>query len=93
MANYTSFQVGDKVRIRSWNDMVKEFGTDGFGDIPCCCYFVKDMKPICGDEFTITMIDDDYIYGHPSAWDISQDMIEPAGNNNVDELNFLDSYK
>lgn len=27
-------QVGDFVMIRSWDDMVKEFGTDSYGDIP-----------------------------------------------------------
>ena len=26
-------QVGDFVMIRSWDDMVKEFGTDSYGDI------------------------------------------------------------
>ena len=27
-------QVGDFVMIRPWDDMVKEFGTDSYGDIP-----------------------------------------------------------
>lgn len=27
------FKVGDRVRIRQWEDMEKEFGTDLFGDI------------------------------------------------------------
>ena len=25
------YKVGDKVRVRQWNDMVKEFGTDEDG--------------------------------------------------------------
>lgn len=28
------YKVGDKVRVRKWNDMVDEFGTDEDGDIP-----------------------------------------------------------
>lgn len=28
------FRPGDTVTIRAWDDMVKEFGTDSYGDIP-----------------------------------------------------------
>lgn len=42
-----NFKVGDKVRIRQWDDMVKEFGgTDS--QIQCSIGFLDDMKPLCG---------------------------------------------
>lgn len=37
-------RVGDKVKIREWDDMVKEFGTDENGVILCRCGFVPNMK-------------------------------------------------
>lgn len=37
-----NFKVGDKVRIRSWEDMEKEFGVDSDGDIKCN-YFLHQV--------------------------------------------------
>ena len=34
-------KVGDKVRIRSWDDMEKEFGTDSWGDIKISNNFIS----------------------------------------------------
>ena len=51
------FQVGDRVRIRSWNDMKKEFTVDDFNDIKVGdTYLVKSMKPLCGKAATIKAI-------------------------------------
>ena len=56
------FKVGDRVRIRSWDDMVKEYGLDWEGDIPTPCYFFIDkMRILCGVEATITKIDDEKV--------------------------------
>lgn len=42
-------QVGDCVRIKSWERMEKEFGTVGDPEaINCTCYFLQEMKPFCG---------------------------------------------
>ena len=38
------FKVGDLVKIRQWDDMVKEFGVDSVGDIDSCVPFVTSMK-------------------------------------------------
>ena len=57
------FKVGDKVRIRQWDDMVKEFGLIYGYRIPftktCGTTFVRDMKHLCGRTATITRIDYD----------------------------------
>lgn len=57
------FKVGDRVRIRQWDDMVKEFGLiDGYS-IPftktCKTMFVDDMKHLCGRTAIITSINYD----------------------------------
>lgn len=51
------YNVGDKVRVRQWDDMVKEFGFfDDLKkdiDIPGCT-FVNNMKKFCGRVVTIS---------------------------------------
>ena len=42
------FKVGELVRIRQWDNMVKEFGTRSTGSVNCRCLFTKGMKPLCG---------------------------------------------
>ena len=42
------FKAGELVRIRQWDDMVKEFGTTGSGSVNCNLYFTVSMKPLCG---------------------------------------------
>lgn len=80
-------QVGDFVRVRSWEDMEKEFGINECGNIPCKFSFIDDMKDMCGDEFMITKIIDGNKYiGHPRGVgvSISIDMLEPVVEDEVD---------
>lgn len=57
------FKVGDRVRIRQWDDMVKEFGLTDRGYIPftktCATTFTDTMKYLCGRTATITSINYD----------------------------------
>jgi hypothetical protein len=52
--------IGDVVRVRSWDDMVREFGVDSGGDIDFgleigkSVLFVEGMRKLCGREVTIT---------------------------------------
>lgn len=50
------YKVGDKVKVREWDDMVEEFGTDEDGDIDCNLYFVEYMKKYCGKEMTVSRV-------------------------------------
>lgn len=83
------FKVGDKVKIRQWDDMVEEFGIDETGDIDCRCCFTDDMTELCGETAVITKIDDDEEFGElvelefdneselvDTQWHFSTDMIE-----------------
>ena len=47
------YKVGDKVRVRQWDDMVEEFG-ESFGTIDTPCFlFLGSMKKYCGEVVTI----------------------------------------
>ncbi len=53
-ADYPTYNVGDKVTIRQWDDMAVEFGLNVFGDIkvPKAC-FTEPMRKYCGKTLTI----------------------------------------
>lgn len=50
------YKVGDKVRVRQWNDMVEEFGTDEAGRINTKCRFTEEMKKFCGGVYEIRSV-------------------------------------
>ena len=52
------FKVGELVRIRQWDDMVEEFGTDGYGSAACNYRFLDAMKPRCGKYAEIEDLND-----------------------------------
>lgn len=48
------YKVGDKVKIRKWDDMVSEFDLDARGDIELPgIFFTNEMKKFCGKIVTI----------------------------------------
>lgn len=51
------YKVGDKVRVRQWDDMKREFGEclDGIIDTPFCT-FVSSMKVYCGLVYEIAKV-------------------------------------
>ena len=78
------FKVGELVRIRQWDDMVKEFGTNGYGSVDCNYSFTDAMKPLCGKYAEIVRLDKDGRVGLKlfncddlnTNWGYSTDMIE-----------------
>ena len=52
-ANYPTYNVGDQVTIRQWDDMESEFGLNEYGEIKVPKIFSKIMKKFCGQTFTI----------------------------------------
>lgn len=56
------YKVGDKVRVRQWDDMAKEFGFSGCtkSNIDILgCLFTNSMKKFCGSVVTISNIASD----------------------------------
>ena len=55
------FQIGDVVRVRSWDDMTSEYEVDDAGDIKIRSgvWFFRGRRYICGDEGIISSIEPD----------------------------------
>lgn len=72
------YKVGDRVLIRQWDDMEKEFGLDGCGDIKCRFYFTEKMKMHCGRVLTVKQASGHYylMKEDSNQWSWSDDMIE-----------------
>lgn len=52
-----NFKVGDRVVVRDWDDMEKEYGVyDGSGTIKCPNGFTVTMKHLCGRTATVTSV-------------------------------------
>jgi len=60
------YKVGDKVKIKTWEDMEKEFGTNHHGSIKVKCSFTKEMeikiKNLNNRAVTISRIRDNELY-------------------------------
>jgi hypothetical protein len=76
------FKVGDRVEIKSWEEMEKEFGLI-FGEINCRCHFTPTMKYLCGRTATIKTISeykrielDNWSNNDNTNWNYSTDMIK-----------------
>ena len=79
------FMVGDKVVIKTWEQMKTEYGLDLGGDIKIIPRFVTNMKHLCGKVAKITNISEDFIELEfeekpigDRTWIYSADMIELA---------------
>lgn len=68
------FQPGDTVTIRPWDDMVKEFGTDYYGDIPTLpAAIFQNMKQYCGHFYTVESVTTTAVGSWCSFADVSYD--------------------
>ena len=81
------FKVGDRVRVRQWEDMEREFGLTRFGSIANADVFTKSMRTLCGKtatiggitgEGTITLCNQEDADTLGWGWRYSSDMFEPA---------------
>lgn len=52
----SEIHIGDVLRIKEWDDMVREFGTDANGYINTRYGFRPDIKYLCGKQFCVTKI-------------------------------------
>ena len=51
------FQVGDVVRVRSWDDMKDEFGLNADGNINCRFSFTRAMRKMCGKLYHVSKVE------------------------------------
>lgn len=79
----SEIEVGDELKIRSWDDMENEFGTDRHGNILCDGVFMRFMRHICDAPFTVKAIHGTTVIrfiseeGSGDGFRISADMLEP----------------
>lgn len=72
------YNVGDKVLIRGWDDMEKEFGLGVSGSIKCEHSFVRNMKKFCNTVVEISRVTDSVKYkikDDDYDWTFTNDMI------------------
>lgn len=96
------FKVGDRVRIRDWDDMEREYGTDSDGDIKVPDVgFGRCMRHLCGRYVTINDIfQDGFItlkdWSDTSGnieWSFTKEMVEPAEENTLKQTSItIDKY-
>jgi hypothetical protein len=84
------FKVGDRVVIRDWDDMEKEFGLNCNGNIECNKTFSQGMRKFCGRVAKITRFNsfDNSVIGlefedgtDTGLYTFSTDMIKKVGEN------------
>jgi len=51
------YKVGDRVKIKTWKEMKKEYGVDSDGTIYLSGCFVPDMEKYCGKIMTISRVE------------------------------------
>ena len=51
--NYPTYNLGNEVTTRQWDDMESEFGLDEHGNINVPKLFTKSMKKYCGQTIPI----------------------------------------
>ena len=91
------YKIGDKVRVRQWDDMAKEYGFINSVkrdiDIPGCT-FVNSMKKFCGSVVTISNIVSDnsryLIKEDNQEWYWTDNMFEPYKVKIAYQADFID---
>ena len=68
------YKVGDKVTIRQWEDMEKEYGLTSERDIRTELPFVKSMRYMCGNTYEVSGVNSEAHYWI-DGWTVSDDMI------------------
>lgn len=87
------YKAGDKVRVRSWEEMEREFARDTGGNIAVRgdeFLFTKEMRDFCGKEFTVKVVDEDFgeylLDGVVPEWEFCDEMLcDASGGLSVHE--------
>lgn len=56
MSKKNIFKVGDKVKVREWDEMEKQYGLDRDGDIKARPCFATGMRRYCGKVLTVSSV-------------------------------------
>ena len=91
----SKYKVGDKVTIRQWDDMKKEFGLYTLGIIACKAKFTNSMREFCGKTIVIDEVLHSGNYKIKNVnWVWSDDMFEPVKDmSNTTIQEYLDKLR
>lgn len=53
--------IGDTLRVRDWDDLVREYGVDEHGELNRNPFYLPPPKKICGMQFTVTEFERDHM--------------------------------
>lgn len=93
-----NFYVGQKVKVKNWEQMVEEYGLCNNNDIHTPIYFVKSMKRYCGAYATIVKFSEGVLrernhkiylkfdFYDYNRWNWCIEMIEPLTKEEKDAL-------
>lgn len=77
------YKVGDWVKVRSWADMVKQYGEDKWGSIhhdDSRTFFIPDMEKYCGKVYVIAKMEEPFYRlrgdDRVAMWDFEDWMLE-----------------
>ena len=91
------YNVGDKVRVRQWDDMVKEYGLLGDLEKVICtpgCSFTNGMKKFCGRVVTISDVISSnsryLIKENDRTWYWTDEMFDPYKVKIARQADFID---
>ena len=78
------YKVGDKVRVKKWEDLKSQYETDEYGEINVGVIFVEDMKEFCGKELVIEGFNyEGYAY-ESNGWSWQDWMFEDVETKQID---------
>lgn len=91
------YKVGDKVKIKTWEQMKSEFGLDYDGDIDSPLCFTRGMAEFCGEIHVISEAEEgEYRLNGCEGWSFADYMIEglveDVADPNPDPVNHPSHY-
>lgn len=91
-----TFEVGDLVRVKTWEEMESQYGLTRHGEINVPYGFFRGMRHLCGLEFVITNIAEyEKVYGHNTGYSLSTHCVTHVQDElfNTDGIDvFLSNY-
>ena len=84
--NTNGFYLGQRVQFKEWDEMVKEFGRNQYGNINIpFMSFAKKMEHLCGTYATVVGLEVDrgvelgnFTATGDTVWEYTLDMLKPA---------------
>ena len=86
------YKIGDKVKVKKWEDLELEYEVDEYGSICHGAMFIQEMKEYCGKEFVIEQVWNDRYSCHGISYLWQDWMFEDVETKQIDhELVVLQS--